>query len=122
MKIRNGFVSNSSSSSFLVFGRTIFQHNLDIDKLENIYARGENQNEGENYFPLTKEIFKYMQLRGITNDFEFIKQYFSFDFENGDPTIKRKDLPEEFTVYGFMIAQSTIETVEDFKKYYWEEE
>lgn len=53
MKIRSGFVSNSNSSSFIVFYSPIDFNELDYDKLDNIYIQAgiEEHYRGYNFFP-----------------------------------------------------------------------
>lgn len=49
MKIRNGFVSNSSSSSFIIYGEKI-NSNIKFDKKYEYYAVGRNLGDGEDVF------------------------------------------------------------------------
>jgi hypothetical protein len=43
MKIRNGFVSNSSSSSFCIYGACIEHGSAVLEKIEDVYETAEEQ-------------------------------------------------------------------------------
>lgn len=66
MKIRNGFVSNSSSSSFIVFGKQIL--NVDVPNLieadlkKKIMVVGKDLSEGTDFFEIhNKQMLEYAQ-------------------------------------------------------------
>ncbi len=57
MKIRNGFVSNSSSSSFVLIGKEInYNDYLDIDKKNDIVFFGDYIYEGFDVFKINEKI------------------------------------------------------------------
>lgn len=59
MKIRNGFVSNSSSSSFIVIAKQVTPDSVSKADIESgkIYGLGDYLNEGYDFFPITAEMF-----------------------------------------------------------------
>ncbi len=59
MKLRNGFVSNSSSSSFIVIAKQVTPDSVSKADIESgkIYGLGDYLNEGYDFFPITAEMF-----------------------------------------------------------------
>lgn len=81
MKIRQGFVSNSSSSSFIVFGRNIDIKDItpSIIKEKEIICLGKELSEGQDIFYI-KNIDTFLKAlnelgRDIEYDMEFIEVY-----------------------------------------------
>ena len=67
MKIRNGFVSNSSSSSFIVFGENIYYSNITPELIEDkrIYAVSYNYlGDGTDFFRINQEMFDLFKKYG----------------------------------------------------------
>jgi len=56
MKVRQGFVSNSSSSSFLLIGEEVNFDDLTMNDVENIIVLGRYLYEGQDVFDLTEEL------------------------------------------------------------------
>ncbi len=101
MKIRSGFVSNSSSSSFLIFGERVDGHEL-LDKWDNdIWMAGKYVGEGTDVFLLTPEMIDLIIKNGLRHRL-FYKAYKTFYVEDWDTDvtgIKRDELPPVFSVY-----------------------
>ena len=118
MKVRLGFVSNSSSSSFAILCRS-----MDFDKIENlknISVVGDYFEEGEDYFPLTKEIFDYMKEHkddvNLKFDFEFYEVF--VEASDGESEIKKSSLPNEFIIKTMKVDQNGTSDLEDFIENY----
>ena len=75
MKIRNGFVSNSSSSSFVVFGRMATLADIDDPRVKFFGYEG---SEGYHFFRPNQEIINYIKTCSHELECEFILEYFSF--------------------------------------------
>jgi len=113
MKIRTGFVSNSSSSSFIILGKSLNSINeIDLEKGKYI-ATGEWLNEGLDIFYITKEninAVKYLKDR--------LKLYQVYSECGNGSSIKSKDLPEVFNVYDFTQDQNSCSALEDILEIY----
>ena len=101
MKIRQGFVSNSSSSSFIIFGKSIYGKNItkELIAAKRIYACAEEY-DGADFFAINQKMFDmYMKYGG------------SLDFYNVDKVIREegilsKDDIEDKTIYVFTMSVS----------------
>ena len=78
MKIRNGFVSNSSSSSFVIIARQASIEEIDN---ENVKLWLGYINEGIAYDRPSKEQIEWMMESGRGNDFTLYYEYYSFTEE-----------------------------------------
>jgi len=117
MKIRAGFVSNSSSSSFVAVVKKIIFQNIENSKYD-VFVECDG-GEGMSFFKLPKEIYDYLKK-------EQPKQMVGLRFyqvviakDDGD-TISMKELknvPDDFVIYGGERDYNDPETVEDFKLY-----
>ena len=63
MKVRTGFVSNSSSSSFINIGRKATQEDFKTDK--DIFILGDYLNEGQEVISVDAELRKYIVENGM---------------------------------------------------------
>ena len=139
MKIRNGFVSNSSSSSFMLIGKMVDEEditNSDI-KDKNYVVIGKSLGDGDDIFYIeTVEMLwfiKTVQKMNLEFDFGVFNVYETFkskkenDDENGKEELKfnSKDLPDgELIASSWYMDYKSSKTVEDlFDKYlyYFEE-
>jgi len=121
MKIRLGFVSNSSSSSSVVLGRGInFDELLNRKSNYPVYMLGDYVNEGMDFFQITPEILAQMRTAPWDADnFTFIEVYIICD--SGEE-IDSKKLPKKYQVFSFDQDYHSTETADDFKEQYQNEE
>ena len=109
MKTRNGFVSNSSSSSFIIFGNRLdaFHSVEDKDvKDGTIYCQGNEHSEGVDFFKVTPEIFKFLKGKQCGNEekmygLSFYKVYMTLNeqegLSKGELREAMKDIPDSVT-------------------------
>ena len=76
MKIRNGFVSNSSSSSFIVYGSRDSEalHEL-YDTVSEILDKDSSRDD-LTYYEMVEEVDSYLYDKGVN--------YFHYDYDNSD--------------------------------------
>lgn len=117
MKVRNGFVSNSSSSSFIIFGKTLYNPEeirltLSVKK-EPIYAIGRYLNDGLDIITVDEDMFNAIINNDIFRQFQFIYPYKQI-YDDGISGKKiENDLPETFEVFSGEVDYHCTENVED---------
>jgi hypothetical protein len=70
MKIREGFVSNSSSSSFIIVCKSVTIENIDDT---DIWFEGHGLSEGIDFFELEPETKEIIKTRGLPEDCYLLK-------------------------------------------------
>ena len=122
MKIRAGFVSNSSSSSFVFIGREISR--IEVERGETIhpiFADGDAcLNEGADFFEVTEDIREW-----IKDHPEWRCPFMMYEvhacMEDNALVLDRDTImriPEKVEIQGFHIDYNTTETLDEFLERY----
>ena len=126
MKIRVGFVSNSSSSSFVVFGKEV-----GIDEIDDLHVKfyGYNGSEGSHFFRPTDEMIEYMKAHWDSDmEGKLVYEYFSYceDGDDVDVTELQKNVSSikesKVSVMCFDIDHWDPESLDDFIESYGTDE
>ena len=121
-KFRIGFVSNSSSSSFVIVGTEV-NFNKIQEKGKEIMVLGKSLGDGQDYFQLTAEIYDYLSARKELLDNSDLKFYHVISEGEFELEIDRKTLlngPAKIKIISAQIDYHQTETLEQFKERYEE--
>lgn len=124
MKIRLGFVSNSSSTSFVVVGSQlthgdVWGRSQELIKAGRLYAEGSWCCEGVDFFKVTQEMWD-MYEKGVRGYFDF----FDVQVINDETSkIKKSDIEgDEFEVFIFDVDNRKTDCLQDFEDRYLDED
>ena len=122
MKIRNGFVSNSSSSSFIVIGRKIYNHDVkkEVQKGKDIYCIGDCFGDGEDFFQITDEMARILP-DFYYKDIEFVEVFATNSYELKYKDFKDVEFTEDTTIFSIEGDYHYTQTAQDFKERYIDE-
>ncbi len=123
MRTRLSFVANSSSSSFVIFGKYILKEELgDAFNRGEVLVKGKWLAEGEDIFLIDEKILKLI-LSGEVNDadFEYIEGFGltgEVEIEIADVIERMKNLPEGSSIIVEERDDHSTNDIDQFKELY----
>lgn len=120
MKIRTGFVSNSSSSSFVIIGKNVSSYSSEklkaLMKNKKLYALGVCLGDGQDFFQMTPEIFSAYETMEHPEDLSLYEVCVKIC---ESATLNKNDLPEgDFEVLSVEVDNHSTDSVESFEQNY----
>lgn len=122
MKNRQGFISNSSSSSFAILGKQLSVSELerlvneDKNVLDHIKCIGKYLCEGQDVFDLTEEMYNWVMTHEVTPELKFVYVIYHGSEEG---IIKKSDIKfEEFQIFSGEEDYHETKDLETFIEYY----
>ena len=132
MKTRNGFVSNSSSSSFVILGNRLDAfYSIESKDVDGgiIYCRGDEFGEGFDFFKVTPKIFEFLKRKEdseVMSRLSFYKVYVIFgesgsEFDKGKLIKALEPIPNDVRFNTEIIDKSfhSSSSVADIRKIYF---
>ena len=95
MNSRRGFVSNSSSSSFVIIGRVIDFGEIGKSDMEQVYIHSYSGGDGADFFKMTPEMYSFLDahLYDAEQELEFYKVFYKRP-ESDDTLMTKNELVE----------------------------